>query len=531
MRTLIILFKLFVEYYKMRIKYRKISSSALYEGKTIVFNTARTIPLVFATEVFIAGIMAKHGAKVYCLVDNGILPHIDTKQFSKKGLQQGTRNKKASQINQKSLSQRIQTSALLFFSRLAYCGNVNFIKYSAILDIKEINSFNIDQQTKIQNINFRDIIESSVRRYFQTDQVDLGNPDQLAYFNFSKFNAISSFLVGQYILKNLNPDVFITSHGIYSVWGPCFETVRKHAKIKSYVYGANAYMRGTIGFYKEKHQILGRTKEVKDYVKLDLPNDKRKLVVDYFDRRFSKKTSDTSTYYSNLVEYTALNNIKKPVFIAFPNLIWDGDIEERNHIFKGITQWLVETIEFFKNNPDKILVVKFHPAEATLHKHTASLEKIIREKVPDIDQISNIKIIPAGLIVDTYKIINENMTIGLVYDGIAALEIGYIGKPIILCGKGRFSDNGLGYEPTNKEEYFSMLSDVNQLLEKWNSDHCREIATKFCSYYYFETNTKFPPYNNPKAHLGANLNCVTIEMMDLNKNQQLKSLFDRIILN
>jgi hypothetical protein len=152
------------------------------------------------------------------------------------------------------------------------------------------------------------------------------------------------------------------------------------------------------------------------------------------------------------------------------------------------------------------------------------LENLIREKIPEIDKINNLSIIHSTQYVDSYKLIKEKMSVGLIYRGMLALETVFLGKPLILCARGMYSNNGLAFEPKSKKDYFSLFNDVDELISGWDENYRRNIAIKLCRWYMFEVSMTFPSLSNDIIDSVIDLYLVNNDNIDLKNNINFKKL-------
>lgn len=520
------IFKILSQYLHIRKIYGNASEKKLFDGRSVVFNTVRVNPFQFGSEVFLAAIMAKNGAKAYVLIDDGVLFHHDTKQYSN--------NFKFKNIKPySSIVYKLKAKYFTLLAKWAYNNKIIFINYSEIFNNISYDSSDVIKKIKNKNIDLHGIVDSSVKRFFKRDSIDYNELLCKEYYEMTQSNAIMSYLVGEYISEFIKPTTFITGHGIYSTWGPCFEYLKKIKHIKSSIYSPNGYKPGEMIFHREIHQIPDMTDEIKAFMPKNLNLKQKNDVTDFFNLRLSKNSIDTKIYYKELDTYSDLDKINKPIFIAFPSVAWEGDIAERNILFDGLTSWLVETICFFKKHPEIHLVIRFHPSESTLYKLTAEskqgnlnipLENLIREKIPEIDKINNLSIIHSTQYVDSYKLIKEKMSVGLIYRGMLALETVFLGKPLILCARGMYSNNGLAFEPKSKKDYFSLFNDVDELISGWDENYRRNIAIKLCRWYMFEVSMTFPSLSNDIIDSVIDLYLVNKDNIDLKNNINFKKL-------
>lgn len=506
------------EYFKIKRIFKQILPTSTFYGKTIVFNTIRSIHEAFCTELILAALYGKSQGRSIIILDDGCFFHYDSLQYS-------NRISLDKLKISKNLILYLETIILQKFAKYAFGDYVDFIMVSAILrdqdvDINEIDKYNISQY----KINIDDIAQSSTRRFFQTDILDFTNELHKQYYKLSVRNCKISLIIAGYIENKIKPTNFVTTHGIYSTWGPAFDYLKKVKSINCIVFGPNAYKKREISFFPEKHQITDKIADLGFFLNTDLDALAREKIISYFENRINRKEKDTSVYFKNIAPYSLNINRKKKIIVAFPNVIWDGDIQERNTIFAGVTDWLIKTIEYVRSNPEVHLIIRFHPSEATWYKNSVPLQSILENKIINISSMNNLTLIPSNYFIDTYDLVKNDMDIALIYDGMLALEVAFLGKPVLLCGRGRFTNNGFGVEVKNIDHYKGLLKNIDLIKSSWNIDKQRELAIRLCYYYLFHKSYNLPSLNNDENDYEASFWHVTESEIDISINKELKSL-------
>ena len=514
--------KIYNEFASLK-KVKELLSTLSYEkklsGKKIVFFTIRSYSLVLHQELFLAYQLAEIGAEVDIVLDNGLFEHWDY-------IQEHNNTQKYTLYQESFISKLIKKNFAARILKAYNHKNINTIWSSKLLKNKKL------EPKENLSLLERQQAESSVRRYFETGSMDLNIPMHKSYYEKSLQNCIVSKTLAREIVKQINPDLFITSHGIYSVWGPAFNYMKSH-NISSLVYGAHAYKSQEIIISDVIAQTLSLDSDWKTFESTyKLSAKEKEKVSDYFNGRINFKASDTKIYYGDIEKFETIH-IKKTenakTFALFPNIIWDGDVYERDTIFKGIIDWIVKTVDIFKNSSHN-LVIRFHPAEATLWKNSKSLEKIIRDRIIDINEYSNIYLISADKKLNTYNFILDNIDIGLIYDGVLAMEMSYIKKPVIACAISRYTGAGFVYEPKNLDEYKTMLLNPEYLIVDFNQNYDikKKQLLKYAYWYFYRCGYSLPIFDKNKI-LTINYNLLTKKDVDINENAILQRTIDKII--
>lgn len=144
------------------------------------------------------------------------------------------------------------------------------------------------------------------------------------------------------------------------------------------------------------------------------------------------------------------------VVTLFTNVLWDATVVGKNSIFSDIIEWVYETVSFFEQYSNTLLVVRVHPAEAEIFG-MKSKEKVI----PELKQIrseykTNIRFLDATDKYNSYELIKKSNLV-LVYSSNIGLESLLMNKQVICAGLPHYRGLGLSIDPNSKEEYFQIL--------------------------------------------------------------------------
>ncbi len=477
-------------------------------NKTIVFNTVKGIRGYFDREFFVGKVLALNGAKVKILLDDGVLFH-----------------KESGVINRfQWLKQPLEfiRKKIIFKNAIKTYrdSNLEIIYYSTFLKAKKINYKDWKE--------VKQFAHSSTVRFFQTSELDYKKKRIKDFFILSLKNSILSRNVGEFILNEIQPDFFLTSHGIYSTWGPAYEFLKTKG-IKSLIFTRSHSHSNDLQdtyFTYAKAQTLTRCKFWHKYQHTPVTDKMRKEVENLFLQRINYNTKDTKMYYHKkpgLYQVDKDDEYKYHIAI-FPSLIWDGDIIDRHIAFKSILDWLISTIDFFKSQKDVKIFLKFHPAEVTIFNKSARIQDLIQDYLKS-SNITNLEIIPTEKNIDPYIFLKSGIDLGICYDGVLALELPFLKIPVILGGvQGRFSVDGGNFTIRNREDYFNLLKNFRTHIEDFNSNfnvYYNNIV-RYTYWYVFKNVYKLPTLSKNKK---GKIDLFQVKEEDLILNEILLRIF------
>jgi hypothetical protein len=438
-------------------------------GGVAVVNAARCVS-VTEIEWYIAHILARNGLTVYMLFDDGVLEHWDSAQAH--SFKYHSPYRARWQIKWR----RIIRKYMIYAAFRPY--GIKMLNYSDIVDGTELK-----RTVKPSDVEYA---TSSTERFYETVPVDVEGVHQ-DYYRKSLRNSVISRHVANYVLEELHPDLYVTSHGIYSVWGPAYRTI-KEADIPVVVYQVAGTTKGKIRLVDRHDQALSNTEDWRQFnaaTPSDGPEtDQGKALIE---ARLSHNSQDTKEYFGRDLVGKSVDGLSQGergiTFGMFPNVVWDGNIPERDIMFENLVDWCTFTIKAVRGTRHH-LYVRFHPSETTRLNGTVQLEGLVRQRIPDVDSLDNVTLISSDEGVDTYQLAREHVDVGLVYDGTLCIELTYMGIPVIACANGNFTPDTIVYQPQSREEYGSYLARSADVLDRFQGERDERIS-QACKYAYW----------------------------------------------
>ena len=482
-------------YFKRMLSIRKLLKYELKQNierseKKIVLNSIRFLPDVFIMEVNLGLILIKSGYSVEIILDDGEFKHTDTLLF-------------------RSNKPLIYFKFYFYLNRLKrkfefYFWNLLIGKISKNLTFTKVSKINDKINDSFETSDLKKFVKESMIRFFQTDIID-NDYNKLWYEKLTFKNSIISKKIGIYAQEQLELNTnnrFITSHGIYSIWGPAFDEIKELKK--KVVYGPNFYQVNSLSFFNSVHQVTNNEDSLVNFLKFELTNAQKNKVTNYISNRLSFKEKDTKVYFSNDSEKNKFilkdrKELPGKVFVAFPNIVWDGNVYDRNNLYSTISEWLIDLIKHFKKNNRNSLIIRFHPAETTWFKGTKTFESILDEQLKDIDSYKNILIISSSISFNSYTLFNNYVDFTLVYDGIIGLESTFFNVPVIFAANGRFNVKNYGLQFNSSKDYMEYIANpkgYNKIADD------KKIAEKLIYYYMFHNSRYFPVLDNENSDFG-----------------------------
>lgn len=278
----------------------------------------------------------------------------------------------------------------------------------------------------------------------------------------------------------LHVDILFFSHGIYALWGPILDAARSR-DVEIFLHGSLPYHGN--GFHLTKGVF-------QTSLPIDIGNSPihESVAAERIERRLRLDTADQQTFRvmkSDSVEWERITDFcgKFERAVAFfPNCLWDGNVDERDTIFRGLVDCINNTIEYAPSNIG--IVIRLHPAEATLWKDFEPLEKHILSR-------NNVLIVDADADVISHEIA-KSVDVSIVYDGIMALELAYAGSCVIVPSRSSYTTCPGVIVPHNKDDYWEAIKYTRQIQEPVSL--VRSAVSKWLAKNFLTTMVEFSGY-------------------------------------
>lgn len=356
----------------------------------------------------------------------------------------------------------------------------------------------VDQQSieNTEDFSFKGVnigvhIEAAIQRHYLTSKPDYKKNNETCRKIFQ--SALIMTQASLNIFKKYNPELVVSSHGIYSMWGPIIEAAN-FMNIKSVVWGRGYVGKGNILFSHNKSYLLDRNfSEHETWHLKDLTEEENQRLMTYFEAKRNPGSSvDYVSYYKNSEKtdqvdlHQALEIPKDKKVIAFyPNIPWDGQVFCKTKGLPTIREFCKHMFSWFEANQDTYLAIRIHPAEKARQDNLTveSFVDILKEFYPD-QLPENIKMINAQDSITSYQL-KQICEAGITYGSTLSLEFSIEGWPMIQCGLRETSNRNIVFDAFNKEDMHRYL-DLASKGELKMTDEMKKRAIQFAYYWIFK---------------------------------------------
>lgn len=340
-------------------------------------------------------------------------------------------------------------------------------------------------------------VESILLRYFKVGVLDLNNPLMDELFSRARHAALISEKLGEAIAK-LNPDRVIFSHGTYTTRGPAKDVLNNKGVPALSISRAKIAESQKFN-WKTAGDWWSVNNEWDKVGSLPLNDRQERILEDYLQSRRNHKR-DIIVYNKTSEETKELTYNKlgldssKRIYTLFTNVLWDAASAQREIAFSNPVDWTIETIEWFRNHPDRQLIVRIHPAENIIGTNQPMIN-LIKGRMPNIPD--NVILVDPAAPINSWSLLKIT-DVGIVHTSTVGMELALEGIPCICVSKTHYRSKGFTVDIQSKENYFDLLS--KDKFDDFNKIKTIDLARRY-SYLLFLRYQLPMPFYYPLSHI------------------------------
>ncbi|MBU2896873.1 hypothetical protein [Vibrio hepatarius] len=335
------------------------------------------------------------------------------------------------------------------------------------------------------------------------------------------------------IISKVKPTRIISNDSFYGMW-KLWELIAKENGIPFYSHWSGTRVGGWSYAYNDASMSLNFKPSWESYSKQELTPDEESRVNQWLKDREGGRdmiidTASLSDYKDEYFDFSLIDKTK-PTALLSSNVVWDLAALNKEVFTSSMGEWIIQTIRWFRDNPDYQLIIKSHPAEhypeipQTIETVQSMLEKVFT-LLPD-----NVIFISPKAAVSVYQLL-PFASIGLVFTTSVGIEMAARGKSVIVAGKSHYRSYGFTCDPETLEEYFYNLERELRVGISDNSD-VEKLAKKFLKFNFFHYYTRhgLVSFDHSKDNNGrVNILIDSIEDLKPGHNEHLDYILDSIV--
>jgi hypothetical protein len=267
--------------------------------------------------------------------------------------------------------------------------------------------------------------------------------------------------------NQLQPDIVLTTHNIYSEWGPAYRTFSNwgtpvYWHISSILQNHIMIRRSNGDHTSHPYYSDHSTWEMRKTREL---SESQERALDQFMEVICEGKNSLFDFFGEPPQAPEVLRerydipLDKKVWGIFSPLAWDAHLSADPLLFGDVDEWLVQTVRCAASIKDVIWLVKIHPTES-LRQSRVSMQQILEEAFPTLPE--NIRLIPGSERVNTHGLI-ALLDGGITTRGTTGLELALQGKQAMTAGYSHYGFKGFTLDCRTVEDYFSHMKNAPNL--------------------------------------------------------------------
>lgn len=411
----------------------------------------------------------------------------------------------------------------------AFSGSLDKDDYAKIKDIVNAVDYNKINEFTYYGIPVGEHAYAGALRFFA--KATLEN-EKHAHFIVKKYfeAALLTYFSCDKLFKNKQYDVIVLHHGIYVPQG-IISTLAKRHNIRVVTWNL-AYRKNRFIFsHGDTYHHTLIDEPVSKWESEIWDNEREHQLNQYLDSRWFGNHDWIKFQLENpIVDTTKVINQlnidkNKKCIGMLTNVLWDAQLHYPANAFNNMLDWVISTIEYFKERSDLQLIIRIHPAEITGKiKSRQLVSDEIKKRYPILPE--NIVIIPPNSEISTYAVLSICDS-AIIYGTKMGVELTSKGIPVIVAGEAWIRNKGLTDDAETKKEYINLL-DKLPYQERLDSDkHMR--AKKYAYHFFFRRMIPLETISATNSWPPFKLNITSVKQLLPGKDKGLDVICNGIV--
>lgn len=302
-------------------------------------------------------------------------------------------------------------------------------------------------------------------------------------------SGILAYCAAKNMIEGLGVDILVTTGGKSPLWGPVFEVAEQMGKTVINWEDPSPFQNSFVFSHKQpalQYKIDNLWEKNKSCT---LSEVEKKQVADF--RARVKHLLCQKSAIENIAEIRDTLKLSgdRKIVTLYSGLPWDGSIYGLDKAFKDIFSWILWMIDYAIKRQDIDLIIRCHPAEASLGTGLVpvTLTDMINKHFHDLP--ANIKIVKPESRISSY-LLAELSDINMVYLSTIGLEIAAMGKRSWVVANPHYANKGFTVDIDSPE-------DLRRHLDNNNFSNCLsneqiELAEQYTHLLYFRHIVRMP---------------------------------------
>ncbi len=299
-------------------------------------------------------------------------------------------------------------------------------------------------------------------------------------------NLLTVSLAYERILEDQKPDRVVSNDSYYGMWA----ILEQHCKVRAIPFYSHwpITKNRTVFAYNDAAVNFDFTESWPNFSKIALTAADEEKIENWLigERGYVIDITKLSGHESDEPVLNAIDP-HTPTLLLAGNVIWDAAALNRQIVFKDMIEWIIETIEWFRDNRDFQLIIRPHPVETSPNIPRTRETIVAAIELSGVQLPENVFLLKSDAKVTFNELISRfNLRGVTVHTSTVGFECPARGSiPVVTTAKSPYRGFGFTFDPTSKQEYFLCLEDLLAGEQKFVPDSSRELARKFIKFYKF----------------------------------------------
>ncbi|MBP3128262.1 capsule biosynthesis protein [Thalassospira sp. ER-Se-21-Dark] len=335
------------------------------------------------------------------------------------------------------------------------------------------------------------------------------------------------------LIKAKNYDVVVNNHGIYVPHGIVSAVCRKE-NVRTASWNLAYRKQCAIFSHNDTYHHTLMDEPTTDWENMNWSEKQDREISEYLESRrkgsrdwiwFNRDADNDIDGFASRVGL----DWSRPVIGMLTNVVWDAQLHYPANAFPGMVDWVLRTVEYFKERSDLQLLIRVHPGELAPPGGSTVSRQPIAEEIRSVfgNLPENVFIIGPESSVSTYAAMDRCDSV-LIYGTKTGVELTSVGIPVVVGGEAWIRNKGLTMDATSAENYFSHLDKLPLRKRMEEKDIVR--AKKYAYHFFFRRMIPLPFLKpTPQAWPPFELSLGDISELKEQKHKGLDVICDGIL--
>lgn len=514
---------------KQRVEWEQALDRAQKGPKILIATSTGKEGMARPVESLLAVALTLRGANVHILLCDQFLPACsialstsvpDLSEYVTHGLTQ----RKCPECHQKGVSiYEAIGLPIFFYSRLVSQGDIQAAEETA-----ESVPTDMIPTYRWNGMAVGEHALAGALRFFARGDLD-GEPHAAQVLQrYFKAALLTAFAMRK-LLRDIHFDCAVFHHGIYIPQGIIGEVARsERVRVVNWV---RAYRNRCFIFsHNDTYHHTMMTEPTGRWDNMSWNLQVEQQLLDYLKSRW-QGTMDWVSFLENpQFDLHKISNeigidFSKPTVGLLTNVIWDAQLHYPANAFRGMVDWVLQTISYFSKHPDLQLLIRVHPAELTgIVPSRQLIVEEIRTAFPELPQ--NVFVVPPESKVSTYAAMLQCDAV-IIYGTKTGVELTSMGVPVIVAGEAWIRNKGITLDANSPEEYFRFL-DLLPLRKRMEESQIQR-ARKYAYHFFFRRMIPMEFFESTESRKAYKITLRSMEELKPGKSSGLDIICDGIL--